>query len=163
MPHTLIVIRHAKSDWNTDLPDHDRPLAPRGRRQAPPLGSWLGRHLPGQIDLAVVSTAVRAQQTWQLAADELEAAPPRQDDAAAYTFDGAELLDVVADLPEAHQVVALVGHAPAVEELVEHLSARPVRMRTATLAVLRLPGWTARSGRLLTWGRPADGPLPPMG
>ena len=33
--HTLILLRHAKSDWSGHEDDHDRPLANRGRRQAP--------------------------------------------------------------------------------------------------------------------------------
>lgn len=157
MARTLIVVRHAKSDWNTSLPDHDRPLAPRGRRQAPAVGAWLAEHLDAPVQLAVVSTAVRAQQTWALAAAGLPTAPPQQDEAAAYTFDGADLIDLIASLPAAHEVVALVGHNPAVEEIIEHYTASPVRMRTATLAVLRLSDWTSRTGRLLAWGRPADG------
>ena len=64
---TLILLRHAKSDWSGGEPDRLQPLAPRGRRQAPEAGQWLADHA-GVIDLAVVSTAARAQQTWQLAA-----------------------------------------------------------------------------------------------
>ena len=43
MTHTLVVIRHAKSDWDVDAPDKERPLAKRGRRQAPAAGRWLLR------------------------------------------------------------------------------------------------------------------------
>ncbi|HWD04384.1 MAG TPA: histidine phosphatase family protein, partial [Amycolatopsis sp.] len=41
MDRWLIVLRHAKSDWSDDLPDRERPLAPRGIRDAPKLGHWL--------------------------------------------------------------------------------------------------------------------------
>ena len=40
MAHTLVVIRHAKSDWDIDAADRDRPLAKRGRRQAPDARRW---------------------------------------------------------------------------------------------------------------------------
>jgi len=39
----LILLRHAKSDW-PDVPDRDRPLAKRGRRDAPRIGRWLHEH-----------------------------------------------------------------------------------------------------------------------
>ena len=59
----LILFRHAKSDWADPLlEDHDRGLAPRGRRVAGSMGAWLaGRGF--RPDLVVCSTAVRAQAT----------------------------------------------------------------------------------------------------
>lgn len=62
-----VVLRHAKSAWPTGVADHERPLAPRGRRDAPAAGRALAESdcLP---DLALCSTAVRARQTWELAA-----------------------------------------------------------------------------------------------
>ena len=72
MAHTLVVIRHAKSDWDVDAADRDRPLAKRGRRQAPPTGRWLAAQ-DLALDLAVVSPAARARQTWELVAAQLAA------------------------------------------------------------------------------------------
>ena len=72
---TLILVRHAKSDWSGTEADIDRPLNDRGRQQAPLVGKWLNHHLP-VIDRAVVSPAVRAQATWSLAAEELAVHPP---------------------------------------------------------------------------------------
>ncbi|MFZ0755940.1 MAG: histidine phosphatase family protein, partial [Trebonia sp.] len=70
----LVLLRHAKSDW-PDVPDQDRPLAKRGRRDAPVAGGWLGRsgYVP---DAVVCSTARRARETWELAADGLARALP---------------------------------------------------------------------------------------
>ncbi|MDY7556428.1 SixA phosphatase family protein [Cryobacterium sp. 10C3] len=51
---TLILLRHAKSDWSGEVSDLERPLAERGLRQAPLAGAWLARNI-GHIDLAVVS------------------------------------------------------------------------------------------------------------
>jgi phosphohistidine phosphatase len=57
----LILLRHAKSDW-PDVPDRDRPLAKRGRRDAPKIGRWLREHgyLP---DTVICSDARRTRQT----------------------------------------------------------------------------------------------------
>lgn len=164
--HTLIVVRHAKSDRDVPMEDRERPLAPRGRRQAPATGRWLAANLDPP-DLAVVSPATRAQQTWELVRAELPEPPATQVADAAYTFDGDALLAVVAGLPADARTAVLVGHSPAVDELVESITGRPVRMTTSALAVVELPAWDAGTGRLRAVGRPADGAVtldqPPRG
>jgi phosphohistidine phosphatase len=154
---TLIVVRHAKSDWSVPVGDRERPLAPRGRRQAPEAGRWIAAHL--QPDLAIVSPAARARQTWELMAAELPAPPPTRVEPAAYAFSGDDLLDLVSRLPDGATTVALVGHNPAVEELIEALTGQWVRMPTAALAVVTMSGWDAGAGLLRGAGRPADGGL----
>lgn len=159
MAVTLIVIRHAKSDWTVPAADRDRPLVGRGRRQAPATGAWVEAHCP-PIDLAVVSVAARARQTWALVAEQLGTEVETRESEDAYTFDGRDLLALVARLPEDVAVVALVSHNPALEELVEALTGEWVLMPTAALAVLELADWATagtRSARLVAAGRPADG------
>lgn len=155
--HTLVLVRHAKSDWSGDHPDHERPVGPRGRRQAPESGRWLAEHLPA-IDLAVVSPARRARTTWELVAGELPLAPPVRVEDDVYSFGAGPLLAVVRRLPGEVATVALVGHNPALEELVEELTGEWVAMPTSALAVLELPGAWADAGggtaRLLAAGRP---------
>ena len=115
----LILIRHAKSDWNAGVSDRDRPLNGRGRSQAPETGEWLAGRF-GDVDLAVVSVAARARETWELVSRHLSAAEVC-DAEDAYTFDGDDLADLVAGLPESASSVVLVGHNPAMEELI-HLA-----------------------------------------
>lgn len=158
MSHTLVVVRHAKSDWGVPVADRDRPLGGRGRRQAPRSGEWIADEV-GQLDLAVVSTAARARQTWALIAEEMEGSVPVEMSETAYTFDGAELLGLVRSLPETAGTVALVSHNPAVEELVGLLTGESVTMPTSALAVVELDSWSGAggaSGRLTYAGRPAD-------
>ena len=144
---SLVVIRHATSDWSGGHRDRDRPLAPRGRRQASEAGRWLAAHGP-RLDLAVVSPATRASATWELVAAELAAPPPVRVEDAAYTFDGADLLDLVRGL-DGVTAVALVGHNPAVEELLELLTGEARRMPTSCVAVVDL-----ERGLLSHHGRP---------
>jgi phosphohistidine phosphatase len=159
--HTLVLIRHAKSDWSTSGSDRQRPLAPRGRRQAPEAGRWIAANLVAEesIDHAVVSPAQRARSTWDLVSAELEPVPPTTIDDHAYTFDGGGLLAIVRSLPDDWGTVALVGHNPAMEELVELLTGAWVAMPTSCLAVIDLPGsWAeAAEGRLRAHGRPPTG------
>lgn len=158
MEHTLVVVRHAKSDWSVPVGDDERPLAPRGRRQAPEVGRWIAAHLD-PLDLAVVSTATRARQTWELVAAELPTPPRTRAEPAAYTFSGHHLQELVSRLPADARTVALVVHNPAAEDLVEALTGRWVPLPTAALAVITLPAWDAEAGHLQVAGRPADGPL----
>ena len=75
---TLLILRHAKSSWqNNDLSDHDRPLNPRGQRDAPDVGKRLRNE--GLIPDAVLSsTAKRARQTAEAVAEESGSAGERQ-------------------------------------------------------------------------------------
>ena len=60
---TLHLLRHAKSSWDdAGLPDHDRPLAPRGIRAAARMEEHL-RDEDVRPDLVLCSSAVRARQT----------------------------------------------------------------------------------------------------
>jgi len=82
--------------------------------------------------------------------------PPTTVDDRAYTFDGRGLLAIVHDLPENWGTVALVGHNPAMEELVGQLTGEWVAMSTSCVAVIDLPGpWLdAGNGTLRAHGRP---------
>ncbi|MFF3685481.1 SixA phosphatase family protein [Streptomyces sp. NPDC002187] len=113
----LIVVRHAKSAWPAEVDDHDRPLAKRGRRDAPAAGRWLRGcgHVP---DLVLCSTAVRARRTWELAAAALDAPPPVVHDMNLYHAGARELLDTLRRTAPGTETVLLVGHNPAVQELV---------------------------------------------
>jgi len=112
----LVLVRHAKSDWPEGVPDHDRPLGDRGRRDARALGAWLAaaRVAP---DLVVVSTAARARQTWELAGDALGAATRVTLDDRAYAASADELLSVVRGTPASVGTLVLVGHNPGTHEL----------------------------------------------
>lgn len=157
MSRTLTLVRHAKSDWSAPGPDRDRPLAPRGRRQAPATGGWIATHLP-PVDLALVSPAERARATWQLVGEGVGARRVETAE-AAYTFDGDALLALVREIDDDVTHAVLVGHNPALEELVETLTGRSARMPTSALAVIDLDGpWAAAGtgeGVLRAAGRPA--------
>jgi phosphohistidine phosphatase len=159
---TLILLRHAKSDWSGGEPDAGRPLSDRGIRQAPVAGRWLAGW-GDRIDLAVVSPAVRARETWQLAAAELGPADSRplvRIEDRVYAASAGELIGVVRALPDDAVTVVLVGHNPGMEELVAELTGEWVSMPTATIAVVEWTGPWASAGEteavLRTSGRPPD-------
>ena len=118
---TLILLRHAKSDWSEPgLTDFDRPLAPRGIKAAP----LVGRHLRGQKldpDLVLCSSAQRARQTWELVAPELRDNPETRFMKTLYLASPSRLLAAIKRAPEGVQRLMLIGHNPGMENLAQRL------------------------------------------
>jgi phosphohistidine phosphatase len=153
--HTLVLIRHAKSHWAGDQDDFERPLAKRGKRQAPESGAWIAANL--HLDLAVVSPAARAHATWEMVADQLDEVPEVRLDERVYAASNRTLLSVVRELPEEATTAALVGHNPGLEDLVTLMTGSWVAMPTSAVAVLDVNGSWADAGPgavLRTSGRP---------
>ncbi|MHC3472242.1 SixA phosphatase family protein [Streptomyces sp. 7R007] len=149
----LVVLRHAKSAWPAGVADHERPLAPRGRRDAPAAGRALAEAdcLP---DLALCSTAARARQTWELASAQWGTPPPVRSDPRLYAADAADLLAVVREVPPEVETLLLIGHNPGLEDLVLDLAGdglddtlEEVRTKFPTSAIAVLAwhgtGWRA--------------------
>ncbi|WP_158865220.1 SixA phosphatase family protein [Leifsonia sp. AG29] len=142
---TLILLRHAKSDWSSSVRDIERPLADRGRTQAPLAGRWLGRHA-GPIDLAVISPAQRARETWELVSARLSPAPPTRFDDRVYAASAEHLLDVLHEVPDDARTVLVVGHNPGMEQLASMLAGENVTMRTSGIAEFHVKGSWAELG-----------------
>jgi phosphohistidine phosphatase len=119
----LILLRHAKSDW-PDVPDRDRPLAKRGRRDAPRIGRWLHEH-GYQPDVVVVSDAARTRQTWDLVAPELGESPAVHFEPRAYAASALTLLYLAQELPARYRTALLIGHNPGLSELATSLAGPP--------------------------------------
>ena len=119
----LILLRHAKSDW-PDVPDRDRPLAKRGRRDAPRIGRWLREH-GYQPDVVVVSAATRARQTWDLVAPELGGSPAVHFEPRAYAASALTLLYLAQELPERYHTALLIAHNPGLSDLATSLATPP--------------------------------------
>lgn len=154
---TLILLRHAKSDWSGEPADMARPLSNRGRRQAPEAGRWLATSID-RIDLAVVSPANRAHSTWDLVSAELELPPPARIDRRVYAASDSDLLALVRELSDDVDTVLLVGHNPGIEDLVSLLTGESVAMPTSAIAVIEMTGSWSTAGHspavLRTAGRP---------
>ncbi len=128
----LHLLRHAKSAWdNPGLADRERPLNKRGRRDAPRMGAALARRL---VPMSIaVSPARRAQLTldglcagWAALAD-----MRHYTEEDLYTFSDEELFDWIACQDDRHRALFLIGHNPALTDLVNAL--------TGSLALDNLP------------------------
>ncbi len=117
----LWLLRHAKSDRNTDVSDIERPLKKRGKRDAKNVGAWLKKqHLIP--DALLSSPAKRAIETVRIIYQELHVAGlVIQEDSRLYATGIEQLKMVLASCPETTQRVLLVGHNPELEDLLIHL------------------------------------------
>ena len=138
---TLTLIRHAKSSWDQPLPDFDRPLNKRGRKNAPELGEWLAAQ-DITFDQILTSPAQRALETTELVAKALNIPDTAiTADKSIYLASLSTLFDLVRALDDQHPRVALVGHNPGISYLADHLvTAGPATdMRTCACIQIRFP------------------------
>jgi phosphohistidine phosphatase len=150
---TLLVLRHAKSAYPDGVPDHDRPLALRGERDAAAAARWLHEH-GLRPDLVVCSTATRTRQTWERLSPHFdEPGPEVRFDERVYDAPASRLATLLREADPGVGCVLLVGHNPGCEDLVlalcDHgdsgaLSAVQEKYPTCGLAVMDLDGdWGA--------------------
>jgi phosphohistidine phosphatase len=120
---SLHLLRHAKSSWkDSGLNDHDRPLNKRGRQTAKMMAAAYLRRAKIAPDLVICSTAVRAQQTLDPI---LKAAKrPPKIVLVRGIHEGAQqtLWEQLWNLPESAKSVLLIGHNPALHDLVLELA-----------------------------------------
>jgi phosphohistidine phosphatase len=144
--HVLYLLRHAKSSWVEPTPsDHERPLAPRGRRDAGRIADHLVR-LGIEPELVLCSSAERARATLELLRPALGPTPTVRLEANLYGASPGKLLERIRALPEAVTSVMLVGHNPGLQQLAlvlastgAELERLSVKFPTAALATLVLP------------------------
>ena len=146
---TLVLLRHAKSAYPDGVADHDRPLAPRGKREAGLAGDWLRANLPA-FDAVLCSTATRTRQT--LACTGIDA-PVRYVD-RLYDASPGMVIEQINGAADDVSVLLVVGHEPTMSQLALGL-ANPLTVNadaaerisakfpTSAMAVLQLNGsWT---------------------
>lgn len=117
----LMLLRHAKAEPPHNAPDHDRSLVKIGLIQSATMGSYMAVH--GLIpDLAVVSTARRAQETWQGLRPAFTTNVLHHNEARLYEASAHEILQVIKDTSASVRVLLLVGHNPGFERLAANLT-----------------------------------------
>ena len=114
--HRLMLLRHAKSDWPAGVDDHERPLAKRGQRTSPLMGIYMADK--GLVpDLAIVSTARRARETWKLACSAFKHDISQRKEPRIYDASAKAILDVIKATTPDVEALLLVGHNPGLQDL----------------------------------------------
>lgn len=139
MKRRLIIMRHAKSAWNSGAhSDHERPLNSRGRRDAPHLGKLIaGRgYTPAMV---VSSDATRTRETWDGLMQALPDLEPRFTDAlylSGLAAIRAEIGKIADDVPS----LLILGHNPGFSMAASWLTGDDIELKTAFAAVLETEG-----------------------
>lgn len=157
----LMLFRHAKTERPAlGEPDRDRKLAKRGRADVPLVGAYMARH--GLVpDLALVSPAMRAWETWELLASCFAKMPKVVREERVYNADPQSLIGLIAETQGARSLL-VVGHNPGIHDLAVQLIASGdaqarerliEKLPTSGLVVIDLPfdDWSrlrAHAGRL---------------
>jgi phosphohistidine phosphatase len=109
---TLLLLRHAKSDYPPGVVDHERPLAPRGVIQAALAGDWLRAHAPA-IDAVLCSTATRTRET--LARTRIVAPVSFVD--RLYDATPGAVIDEINTVGGDVETLLVIGHEPTMSSL----------------------------------------------
>ena len=133
---TWVMVRHAKSSWESNLLDRERPLADRGVKDAILVGQELNRHNL-HIDQVFSSPAKRALDTALLMVSELGLSTQNiqiEDD--LYDFVGEQALSFVLSLPNDFHTIMTFGHNHACTHLAQSLgNCRKANIPTATAVI----------------------------
>lgn len=145
-------MRHAKSDYPAGVADHDRPLAPRGIRQAGLAGDWLRANAP-TIDGVLCSTATRTRET--LLNTRIDA-PVRYNE-RLYASAPGTVIGEINTVEDGVSTLLVIGHEPTMSNLALGLSGAggakgsngaaaeriSAKFPTSAIAVLAVPcAWT---------------------
>jgi phosphohistidine phosphatase len=161
---TLLLMRHAKSDYPSGVIDHNRPLAARGMREARLAGDWLRSSAP-PIDEVLCSTSTRTRETLSLTGvDASVSFAERIYDAVPDT-----VIDEINGVSDDIATLLVIGHEPAMSNVAlglagasgtNHAAAERISAKfpTSAIAVLRFDApWrdlTLGSAALVTFHVP---------
>lgn len=163
MAKHLFIIRHAKSDWNFQVDDFDRPLNERGFSNAANMAERLAAsgHVPS---LLISSPAKRALTTAQIFAQKL--GYPNKliiTNPKIYEAGTHDLLSVINSLDDQKQEIAIFGHNPGLSQIISYLTEdHYFDIPTAAIAYLKfehINSWKEISrgtGHLISYQYPKD-------
>ena len=130
----LLLVRHAKSSWDHPLlSDHQRPLAARGKRDAPRMAKRLlvNRIFPEKI---LSSDAERAVQTAERFLEEFARHEPEfEKTGELYHATSGNIMNCIRQTPDRIDCLFVFGHNPGLTDLVNSLGERLDNLPTAAV------------------------------
>lgn len=136
----LLIIRHAKSDWdNLNLRDFDRPLNKRGHRSAPEMAKRLVNQQikPGLIvsspALRAITTAKYFAEAWSISEEDIV------QESSIYEASRGTLLNLINGFDEQFNKIAVFGHNPGLTDLINYLDGHIYEMPTCGVCYMQFP------------------------
>lgn len=136
----LILIRHAKSDWNAGVAtDYERPLDERGVKEAHKMAKRLAEKeiMP---DLIITSSAIRALTTCKFIAEKLDYSENNiRQSKLLYSGNTGVWMDTISEIDNSNHTVMMFGHNPVISNLASHLVNRDIgEMPTCAVVAIQL-------------------------
>ena len=153
MERRLIVLRHAKSSWETEAAtDHDRPLNKRGRRDAQRVGKRLAK-LGWAPELVFSSDSKRTRETWERMKDGFDDSIEATFTRDLYHAGIGAVRGVLVGVPDSIKTVMTIGHNPGWESVVELLTGKETALTTcnAALLVVEADNWSDAAAMDSCW------------
>ena len=132
---TLILVRHAKSDWPENMRDFDRPLAARGLKDAQKMAEYLVEENIA-IDQMITSPALRAKTTCSIFAKEFQM--DFFEDAELYHAQDSEFINVISNADENARSLAIFSHNEGISEFASSLCGDSLQFKTCAVAIFEL-------------------------
>lgn len=154
---TLLLIRHAKAEQGGGYDDFHRPLKTRGIDDATSMANRLKNK--GIIPQVVISSpALRTLSTAEVFSHQLSTGEIKTNK-AIYEASDATLFNIITDLPDEYDFIALVGHNPGISQILHYLSGEYKDVPTCTIALLEFDtgSWkeiSGDSGKLVLYDEP---------
>ncbi|MDR4489826.1 MAG: histidine phosphatase family protein [Candidatus Nitrosocosmicus sp.] len=134
----LLILRHAKSSWkNKKLNDHDRPLNKRGRKESVKMGEYL-KNMDLIPDTIITSSALRAIETTTLLCRQSGYNGIVEVNFSFHEGNTTSYIQAITTSHEDKDRILIVGHNPTLEQLLNQLTNKTVRLPTCTLVQIKL-------------------------
>ncbi len=136
---TLILVRHAKSDWSLDnQKDIDRPLNPRGYSDAHRMGKIIAEEI-GKPETIIVSPAIRTMSTALIFCDELHFQKSKiKIDPSLYESTTDEYFKCIRAIDDNIQIAMIIGHNPFLSDLCMSLTRSIIELPTCAIVVFEM-------------------------
>jgi phosphohistidine phosphatase len=152
---SLILVRHAKSSWDFDVEDFDRPLNDRGKKNAPEMAKRLMKK-DIKIDAFVSSPADRAFATANYFVEEYG---KKQKNIikipSLYHASNEVFYNVIEELDNDFKTVAIFSHNPGITDFANELTKTRIEdMPTCAVFAIKadIKKWTEfREGKKEFW------------
>jgi phosphohistidine phosphatase len=132
----LLLMRHAKSSWDdTNIPDHERPLKKKGRKDAERMGKML-KSKELEPDLIISSTALRAKQTAEIVAESCKCKKEIIFLDSLYMAEPSDILHAIEKNAKDKKTILVIGHNPGLEAFLQIANGKVESLPTASIAYL---------------------------
>ncbi len=136
---TLLLIRHAKSDWPENMKDFDRPLAEKGFNDAEKMANFLFNENIS-IDKMITSPALRAKTTCSIFAEKYQMNVC--EDAELYHAQNSEFINAISKADEKANSLAIFSHNDGISDFASSLCGDDLQLKTCAVAIFELKSET---------------------